>query len=516
VRPALLPALLLWAAATLAFAAGGTALRRAEADAELQEEGRRLQRLLAQRADQHDAHLTAISALAAGLPATREPLAQLAEGILRFYPRILAADVAVLPPGGAPALVFTTRPGCASGSGCAEASARAASVATDARPVPLPLAPGRYLLAKRVRDAAGMRALALEIDVARLLEAEAAPGEAAAGAALSLRLPDGTPLLERAGEGPSGAFATRIAFAAPIGSASQPMLLRLERRPSMLALVPWGLVAVFGAAAALVVALGFGLLRSRRAAREARGRAELGEQAARLAHAGRVNALGEMASGIAHELTQPLTALLSQSQAALRLAQRGAEGDGALLVAALEANVAQARRAGDILARLRDWAANELPPPRPVALNTILRGVAALNARDMETRGVEVALDLPEPSPIALAEPVQAEQVVHNLLRNAADALESNPEGAPRRVGLAARALPGGGAEIRVEDTGPGIAPAARDRLFEPFFTTKPGGMGLGLPLCRTLVERMGGAIEAEAAPGGGARFVVRLAGAPA
>lgn len=515
-RPAPLTALLLWAAATLAVAAGGTALRRAGAEARLQEDGRRLQRLLAQRADQHDAHLTAISALAAGLPAASEALAQLTDGILRFYPRILAADAVALPPGGAPALVFTTRPGCAAGSACAEAAARAAAVATEAMPVPLPQGPGRYLLAKRVRDAAGERALALEIDAARLLEAEATTGEAAAGAALSLRLPDGTPLLDRAEATPGGALATRLAFAAPIGSASQPMLLRLERSPSLAALVPWGLVAGFAAVAAMVAALGLGLLRSRRAAREARGRAELGEQAARLAHAGRVNALGEMASGIAHELTQPLTALLSQSQAALRLAQRGGAGDGALLLAALEANVAQARRAGDILARLRDWAANELPPPRPVALNAILRGVAALNAREMAARGVEVALDLPEPSPVALAEPVQAEQVVHNLLRNAADALEANPEGAPRRVGLAARALPGGGAEIRVEDTGPGIAPAVRERLFEPFFTTKPGGMGLGLPLCRTLVERMGGAIEAEAAPGGGARFVVRLAGAPA
>lgn len=507
--------MLLWAAATLVFAAGATALHRADAEAQLQEEGRRLQRLLAQRADQHDAHLTAIATLAAGLPATAEALTQVADGILRFYPRILAADAVALPAGGRPALVFTTRPDCATDSPCAAMAIRAASVATDAVPVPLSQGPGRYLLAKRVRDAAGMRLLALEIDAARLLEAEAAT-DAAAGATLSLTLPDGTPLVERAGAPAGAVLATRITFAAPIGSASQPMLLRLERRPSIAALVPWGAVVGFAAVAAMVVALGLGLLRSRRAARDARGRAELGEQAARLAHAGRVNALGEMASGIAHELTQPLTALLSQSQAALRLAQRGGPEDGALLFQALEANVAQARRAGDILARLRDWAANDLPPPRPVALNAILRGVAALNARDMEARGVEVALDLPEPSPVALAEPVQAEQVVHNLLRNAADAMEANPAGSPRRVGLVTRALPGGGAEIRVEDTGPGIAPALRDRLFEPFFTTKPGGMGLGLPLCRTLVERMGGAIEAEASPGGGARFVVRLAGAPA
>ncbi|MEO3475317.1 ATP-binding protein [Roseomonas sp. CAU 1739] len=507
-------AALLWAMATLGFAAGATALRYAEAEARLQQEGRGLQRLIAQRADQHDAHLTAISALAAGLPGMTEGLRQVAESILRFYPRILAVDAVALPSGEAPALAFTTRDGCAPGSTCAAGVVRAAAVATDAMPVPLPQGPGRYLLAKRVGEGPATRALALEIDAARLLEAEAATGEAAAGARLSLTLPDGTPLLARAGDPPGSPFTVSLAFAAPIGSTSQPMLLHLERQPSLFAIVPWGLVAGFSVVVAAVAALGLGLTRSRRAAREARRRAELGEQAARLAHAGRVNALGEMASGIAHELTQPLTALLSQSQAALHLARRGSAVDAETLLAALEANVAQARRAGGILARLRDWAANDLPPPRPIEINAILRGVAALNARDMQLRGVEVALDLPDPSPIALAEPVQAEQVVHNLLRNAADAMEANPAGAPRRVSLAARTLPGGGAEIAVEDTGPGLPPAILDRLFETFFTTKPGGMGLGLPLCRTLVERMGGGIEAAAAPSGGARFVVRLAGA--
>ena len=509
-------AVILWALATLAVAAGATALRHADAETRLQEEGRDLQRLLAQRADQHDAHLTAISALAAGLPGTAEALRQVADGILRFYPRILAVDAVALPPGQAPALAFTTREGCAPGGACAAGVVRAAAVATDATPIPLPQGPGHYLLAKRVGEGPATRALAVEIDAARLLEAEGAMGEAAPGADLSLTLPDGTPLLARRGDPTGRPLAVTLAFAAPIGSASQPMLLRLERRPSLLALVPWGLVAGFGAAAAVVAALGLGLARSRRAAREARRRAELGEQAARLAHAGRVNALGEMASGIAHELTQPLTALLSQSQAALHLARRGGAGDAATLVAALEANVAQARRAGDILARLRDWAANDLPPPHPIEINAILRGVAALNARDMLARGVEIARHLPEPSPVALAEPVQAEQVVHNLLRNAADAMEANPIGRPRRVDLAVRALPDGGAEIAVEDTGPGLPPAIRGRLFETFFTTKPGGMGLGLPLCRTLVERMGGSIEAATAPDGGARFVVRLAGAPA
>jgi signal transduction histidine kinase len=499
-------AALLWLAAVALAALLLWQSRLQEEAARLEADGRALQRLAAQRADQHDAHFTSLGALVAALPAGAVPLNEVAQGILRFYPRITAIDVVAS--GAVPHLVFTTRPAC--DAACLAPIAGASAQARGGTPVPVPTAAGRYLLVKRAGDPAAGMVLAMEVDAARLLDAT--PSPFGPGDALSLAMPDATPILAQAGAAPAR-LSVPLGFEATLGSASQPFLLRLARRPSALALLPWGALVGVAVLAGGVAWLGLLLLRSRRAAREARRRAELGEHAARLAHAGRINALGEMASGIAHELNQPLTAILSSSQAALRLAPRAAPGSEAAadLAAALEANVRLARRAGDILARLRGWVAKDLPPPSPLDVNALARGVAVLMRRELEERGIDLALDLAEPAPVALAEHVQAEQVVHNLLRNAAEAVEG--QATPRGIVLVTRALPGGGAEIAVQDSGPGVAPEARARLFEPFFTTKPGGMGLGLSLCRTLVEGMGGRIALDEAARGGARFVVQLPG---
>jgi signal transduction histidine kinase len=491
-----------WLAAVAVAGMLAAQWRIAQAQARLEEEGRATQRLLSQRADQHDAHFTSLGALVAALPAAAGPLAEVAGGILRFYPRITAIDVVA--PGGS--VRVTTRAGC--DAACSAALAGAAAVARDGVPTLLPHGPGRYLMTKR---ATGL-AVVMEVDAARLLEG--APLSPQDG--VTLRLPDGTPLLARpaAAEGP---LPLHLVFEAGLGSASQPFPLALERRPSALAGLPWGPLAGFALVAAALAALALGLLRSRRLAREAGRRAELGEQAARLAHAGRVNALGEMASGIAHELNQPLTAILSSSQAALRLGPRAAPGtpEAADLHTALEANVRQARRAGEILARLRGWMAKDLPPPEILDLNATAHGVAELMGREIAERDIALLLDLADPAPLALAERVQVEQVLHNLLRNAAEAVATNPPGAPRRIALSTRALPGGGAEVAVQDTGPGVPPALRRRLFEPFFTTKPDGTGLGLSLCRTLVEGLDGTIDLAEPQEGGARFLMRLPGPP-
>jgi len=501
--------LLAWAAAVLAFAVAVMELRRAELAAALDAEARGLQRLISQRADQHDAQLTALAALAAGLPAAREPLRQVADGFLRFYPRLVAVDVI----GADGSRSFTTRQDCARGSACADAILRAASVAQDAAPRPVAARDGRYLLAKRVGEGEATQFLVLEVDAARLLDRGDEARPAMAGDSVALFLPDGTPLLPAA---PASGGPILLVEETTLTSASQPLRLRLERRPALGTPAHWLAVGGFALGSAAMLALGAALFRSRRAAREAGRRAELGEHAARLAHAGRVNALGEMASGIAHEITQPLTALLSQSQAALRLARRGAPGDREKLETALEANVQAAKRAGDILARLRGWASKDLPPPRRLDLNAVVRAAAELDRRDAEVNGITLEFDLADPAPRAMAEPVQAEQVVHNLLRNAREAMEELPAGMSRRIILRTRAPADGMAEIVVEDSGPGIAPELRERLFEPFFTTKAGGMGLGLALCRTMVEQVRGRIAVEDAPGGGARVIVRLPAAEA
>jgi signal transduction histidine kinase len=497
---------LAWLAAVALFALLPAQARLAEATARLEEEGRALRGMVAQRADQHDAHFTSLGALVGTLRADPAAFNEVARGILRFYPRIQAIDVLSLSPSG---MAFTTRPAC--DAACLDALRPAAEAARTGTPSATPLGAGRYLLAKRAAEPGSPLVLTMEVDAARLLEG--APQ--AEGDGVALLLADGTPVLRRGLPQAAGA-ARALAFEAELGSASQPFRLRLERRIAYAALVSWPAVAAFALLAAAAAWLAAGLLRSRQAARDARRRAELGEHAARLAHAGRVNALGEMASGIAHEITQPLTALLSGSQAALRLAPRAAPGSPEMadLLAALEANVRQARRAGDILARLRDWSAKELPAPRPLDLNATARGVAGLMGRDFEARGIDLRLELQEPPPMALAEPVQLEQVVHNLLRNAAEAMEASPAGAPRRVTVTTRS-DGDAAEVRVADSGPGVPPALRERVFEPFFSTKAQGMGLGLPLCRTLVEAMEGRIELLDTTGG-ATWRVRLRGAPA
>nr|WP_245328093.1 ATP-binding protein [Xanthobacter flavus] len=251
--------------------------------------------------------------------------------------------------------------------------------------------------------------------------------------------------------------------------------------------------------------------RSRQLAALAEERSRLLERETQLAHAARVNSLGELASGIAHELTQPLTALLSQSQAALRLS--GPDGDPARLSEALDANVREARRAGEILRRMRDYIARRASERVAVDVNDVVDDAATLARADLARRDITLELDLERPMPRANADPVELEQVLHNLIRNAADSLQER-DGREKRI-LIRTFDAGDMVAIRVSDTGKGIPADVMPRLFEPFFSTKSEGMGLGLSLCATLVERAGGTIEAEAKPGEGASFVISLPALP-
>ncbi|MDH4987693.1 ATP-binding protein [Aminobacter anthyllidis] len=371
---------------------------------------------------------------------------------------------------------------------------------------------GRYLLAKRA-PAPSDAALVFGIDAALLLEPEERP----AWAHLRLKL-DGQALLDLPGEDASGAGASFVAaphFEKVIDGEGQRILLSLDRALPLHALLPLRSFLGFAVLAGLAsFALMFALRQravaqqSQQVARQAEARALLQERETLLAHASRVNAMGELASGIAHELTQPLTAVLSRSQAALRLA--GAETpDLGRIAEALDVNVREAKRAGEMLKRMRDYASNKAPEPKPSGLNGIVSEIVALTAVDLERRGVKLELALSAEAPAAVVDAIEMEQVLHNLIRNAADALE----GAgilDARISIATKIV---GAEVKIEvaDNGPGIAVDVLPKLFVPFFTTKADGMGLGLSLCQTLVERVDGRIEAGNAAGGGARFVITL-----
>lgn len=454
-------------------------LERNRLASEFDTEATILHRLLSQRADQHDAHMTALSALASADGGNRPDLfLQVAATISRFYPRIVAIDLVAL---AAPGDYLTTR----TGLGAEQIEVlRAAALGSDGKldVRAAPWAPGRYLLIKRSPNTDNARfALAMEVDGTALIDVSAAYW-ARPSVAWSLLLPDGEPL----------AGAGRIAapqFGKPLGSQSQPLVLQADLAPRLTDLLPPGRLA----AIAVLITLGyFGLVlgfgqyaRARRAERQA----YLSAQEARLAHASRVNTLGEMASGIAHELTQPLTAILSQAQAARHLSRRG---DIGALEPAMQGIADQARRASAILERLRNWTVPAQAADPVGELATALQNVQLLLQPEATRHGVILRFDTAPPPLGIRGDQVELEQIVFNLIRNAIESASGQPGG---EVSVAARRS-GDQVIVDITDNGPGIAAEVRDRLFEPFVTGKPGGTGLGLALCQRLAERMGGEVQ--------------------
>lgn len=267
--------------------------------------------------------------------------------------------------------------------------------------------------------------------------------------------------------------------------------------------LPWGQMLLAVVMTGVVLGGAAILSQQRRARRRA-------EELLRLGQVGRLNALGELAAGMAHELNQPLTAILANTRAADRMLH----DDPPELETARQAMRAasdQARRAADVLARMR--RAVERPDAgsesRPVDLRAVLEAV--LHLLEPELRRLRVRLDVDGPGELKVqADPVSVEQIVHNLLMNAMQALGQVPEH-ERRLSLRLLADAAHG-QLVVADTGPGIPPAERPRVFEPFFTTRKGGLGLGLSLCESLAQASGGRIEFVAPPARGATFVLTLA----
>ncbi|MEZ0168302.1 sensor histidine kinase [Microvirga sp. TS319] len=468
-------------------------------------EARTLHRVVSQRADQHDAHLTSLAAVLASPDRSFTTVSAVAEAVLRFYPRITAIDIVGL--ASLPNLVFTTRelqPGRPRLDGLAAAAANLA--AGQAVVLAEPHGAEAYHLIKKLPEATAQAGiLVMTVDARRLIEPE---GDLPAGTNLALYDLSGRELVYVGRPASSVGLLPSLVFEKALGSRSQPLLLRAARQPGFGELLPPLAAALVAAITGIGVLLAGFVLRERRATREARERASFHEHQAKLAHAMRVNTVGEMASGIAHELTQPLTAILSRSQAGLRLA-RCPSPDWGEIISALDANVRLAKRAGDILARLRAYVSNSRPAPEPASLNRLVANVAELMWGDLERRGIALELDLAPSDLVAVVDRVSIEQVVHNLVRNAADAVEILAQ--ERRTVTVTTTADGDMSVIAIRDQGPGILATDLPRLFEPFFTTKPGGMGLGLPLCERIVESFGGRITAANAPEGGAVFTVRL-----
>lgn len=239
---------------------------------------------------------------------------------------------------------------------------------------------------------------------------------------------------------------------------------------------------------------------------EALGRAARLEKENRLEHAARVNAVGELAAGIIHELAQPLTSLLSQSQASLiMLEQKETQID--LVQRAMVANIRDAKRASRILGKIRDYIVQTTIVPEMTNLNIAIQDILEILSLDIERHGVSLALRLAEPSPVANINKTELEQVIHNLLRNALDALNPS-EQMNKRITIETRVEPNESI-IRVSDNGPGLSDDTLSQLFQPFFTTKSDGMGLGLSLCQRIIQRASGVLAA--ANNEGAAFTIKL-----
>lgn len=229
--------------------------------------------------------------------------------------------------------------------------------------------------------------------------------------------------------------------------------------------------------------------------------AAFGEARAQLIRVSRISNLGELAGSIAHEVNQPLGAIAATAAAATRwLAADRPQVEEAR--ASLERIAADARRAGEIVTRIRRLSQRRPAARERVDLNEVARETVALARREIERAGVKVVLALAEPLPPVTGDTIQLQQVAGNVLANALDALgEIAPD--RRVVEVLTRALPEDRVMLRISDSGGGIAPADLPHIFDSLWTRKDGGTGLGLTIAQTIVESHGGRIAASSVPDG-------------
>jgi signal transduction histidine kinase len=225
----------------------------------------------------------------------------------------------------------------------------------------------------------------------------------------------------------------------------------------------------------------------------------------------RLAAAGEMAGAIAHEVNQPLTALSTYGRSAMMMIDRGA-AEPARLRSILERMLGEAERAGAVVRRLRDFFRTGSTKLEPVGIDTLAAAGRRIGGQVIGSREIELVVDQESDLPAVLADRLQVELVLRNLLANAVEAIAGTDEAAKGRVSISFRRSPRGLLQIAVADDGPGIAASARDRLFEPFYSGKPLGMGLGLSVSRAIAEAHGGALEVLPGPGGNFQVTLPMA----
>lgn len=250
--------------------------------------------------------------------------------------------------------------------------------------------------------------------------------------------------------------------------------------------------------------------------KEISGRELLKEQSRqhqeKLAHVARLNTMGEMAAGLAHEINQPLTAISSYVRSSLRLLE-GNEKKRAQVPAILEQACNQAQRAANIIRHLRDFVSKSASHRETTELGNVIQLAAGMMRTEFHTNKITLNIETLANMPLVTADAIQIEQVVLNLLRNASEAM-SDPQNRcrTRHLNIVLDQPSATHIRISVSDTGPGIPLDNMKKIPTPFFSTKANGMGLGLAISRTIVEDHGGKLTHKTNPEGGATFMFTLA----
>jgi two-component system sensor kinase FixL len=236
--------------------------------------------------------------------------------------------------------------------------------------------------------------------------------------------------------------------------------------------------------------------------------AQLQEAQGELARLSRLNELGEMASTLAHELNQPLSAIANYVQGCIRLLSQPLEQQKDMLRGALEETAKQALRAGEIIRHLREMTTRGETDKAPEDIKTLVEEAGALalvGSRERNIRSEFIFADNDDP---VLVDRVQIQQVLMNLMRNATEAMRESPQ---RQLVIRTMRLSEDELEVEVSDTGPGIADDIAARLFQPFVTSKAGGMGIGLSISRRIIQSHGGELTYHKNDAGGATFSFTL-----
>jgi len=240
-----------------------------------------------------------------------------------------------------------------------------------------------------------------------------------------------------------------------------------------------------------------------------RGQAELQRLRDELAHVARVLTMGALSASIAHEVNQPLCAILTNAQSTARLLSNK-KIRRQILCEALDDIASDARRASDVVARIRALGKRSALHCLPLNLNDLIREVLPLVRDDLMRRGISLELALAESLPRIQGDRVQLQQVLLNLIVNSAEVLERVSQES-RTLTLRTCSEEDGRVTLQVEDTGPGLDESCIDRIFEAFFTTKPQGMGLGLAISRSIIIAHRGRLWASCGAGPGTTFHVSL-----